>query len=94
MSVLRCWCVVVRRDAFAVAGEWDVLVAHYLGADHVGHSFHVRHPEMGRKLADYAAAVRTTMSVLSADPEHADTLLLVFGDHGALPLPQAQVDVI
>lgn len=60
-----------------------MLVAHYLGADHVGHSFHVRHPEMRRKLEDYADVVRMAMSVLSADPEHADTLLLVFGDHGA-----------
>lgn len=59
-----------------------MLVAHYLGVDHVGHSFHVRHPEMDRKLTDYARVVRRTADILSADSEHADTLLLVFGDHG------------
>ena len=56
---------------------WDVVVAHFLGVDHVGHTHGPTHPAMQSKLhqmdnmlADLAAAL----------PD--DSLLVVMGDHG------------
>jgi predicted AlkP superfamily pyrophosphatase or phosphodiesterase len=33
------------------SGGWDILVAHYLGVDHAGHTFGLESPHMIRKLA-------------------------------------------
>lgn len=39
------------------AGEWDAVVAHYLGVDHVGHTHAVDTPQMADKLAEMDAHV-------------------------------------
>lgn len=33
------------------SGEWDVLIAHFLGVDHCGHKHGPHHPEMAKKLS-------------------------------------------
>ena len=43
-------------------GDWDVIIAHFLGVDHCGHKFGPNHPEMARKLKqmdDVLRLVRT-----------------------------------
>ncbi|XP_018013651.1 GPI ethanolamine phosphate transferase 3 [Hyalella azteca] len=55
----------------------DVLIAHFLGVDHVGHRYGPNHPSMTRKLRQMNDVVRHV-----AQSIHDDTLLLVFGDHG------------
>lgn len=65
---------------------WDVLIAHFLGVDHAGHTYGVASQEMGAKLQqldEYVATVAETLAH-GAHPggPFEDTLLLVVGDHG------------
>jgi predicted AlkP superfamily pyrophosphatase or phosphodiesterase len=32
--------------------DWDVIIAHYLGVDHCGHTFGPSHPKMAEKLEE------------------------------------------
>jgi predicted AlkP superfamily pyrophosphatase or phosphodiesterase len=57
--------------------EWDVLVAHMLGVDHVGHTYGPSHPAMARKLRQADAFVAEVWRRLPRD-----ALLVVMGDHG------------
>jgi phosphatidylinositol glycan class O len=81
---------------------WDVLIAHYLGVDHAGHTHGVVSPQMGAKLDQMDVALAETVEALVAGAKgsggvggggegddddnkegpYANTLLLVFGDHG------------
>lgn len=38
------------QPALAESGRWDVLVGHYLGVDHAGHTADVHSPAMAAKL--------------------------------------------
>ncbi|XP_053155406.1 GPI ethanolamine phosphate transferase 3 isoform X2 [Hemicordylus capensis] len=58
-------------------GEWDLLIAHFLGVDHCGHKHGPDHPEMAKKLSQMDEMLRTLVGHLAND-----TLLLVAGDHG------------
>ncbi|KAL3142807.1 hypothetical protein ABBQ38_003106 [Trebouxia sp. C0009 RCD-2024] len=66
--------------------KWDVLIGHYLGVDHVGHTYDVHSPHMASKLQQMNQHVDQAIQELlrSAGPggAHEHTLLLVFGDHG------------
>lgn len=71
----------LRRPA-----DWDVLVAHYLGVDHAGHSVGVESSRMAEKLRqmdDHVAAIVDVLrdGAASGGP-YADALLLISGDHG------------
>ncbi|XP_009075500.1 PREDICTED: GPI ethanolamine phosphate transferase 3, partial [Acanthisitta chloris] len=59
------------------SGEWDVLIAHFLGVDHCGHKHGPDHPEMAKKLTQMNEMLRSLVDHLGND-----TLLLVAGDHG------------
>ncbi|KFQ35086.1 GPI ethanolamine phosphate transferase 3 [Mesitornis unicolor] len=59
------------------SGEWDVLIAHFLGVDHCGHKHGPDHPEMAKKLTQMNEMLRALVDHLGND-----TLLLVAGDHG------------
>lgn len=56
---------------------WRLVVAHFLGVDHVGHLHRPDHPAMREKLLETDAAVARAMRLAGND-----TLLLVLGDHG------------
>lgn len=43
--------------------EWDVLIGHYLGVDHAGHTHSVETPEMLAKVAQMDAQVVEVRSV-------------------------------
>ncbi|XP_010212297.1 PREDICTED: GPI ethanolamine phosphate transferase 3 [Tinamus guttatus] len=58
-------------------GEWDLLIAHFLGVDHCGHKHGPDHPEMAKKLVQMNEMLRSLVDHLGND-----TLLLVAGDHG------------
>jgi hypothetical protein len=59
------------------SGEFDVIIAHYLGLDHCGHKFGPSHPACGQKLLQYEEIIKRTISDLSED-----SLLVVMSDHG------------
>ena len=66
----------------AAHAQWDVLVAHFLGVDHAGHTNGVDSAEMAAKLAQMDAQLASVADTLAADASHRDTLLLLLGDHG------------
>jgi phosphatidylinositol glycan class O len=47
--------------------DWDVVVAHFLGVDHVGHRFGPSHPAMAAKLAQMDGVVRSVADALPDD---------------------------
>nr|XP_025045285.1 GPI ethanolamine phosphate transferase 3 [Pelodiscus sinensis] len=42
-------------------GEWDLLIAHFLGVDHCGHKHGPDHPEMAKKLTQMNEMLRCTL---------------------------------
>lgn len=62
---------------FKQNSDWNLIIAHYLGLDHCGHTFGPRHPVLKRKLND----IDKTISYV-ADSIDNETLLVVIGDHG------------
>lgn len=60
-----------------VKEQADVIIAHFLGVDHVGHTFGPEHATMADKLTQLDAVLYRVMEEMKND-----TLLLVFGDHG------------
>jgi phosphatidylinositol glycan class O len=61
--------------------ELEVIVAHFLGVDHVGHTFGPHNQHMHDKLAQIDVALSTTLDILD-DEEESCHLALIFGDHG------------
>uniref|UniRef100_A0A8C4WWZ3 Phosphatidylinositol glycan anchor biosynthesis, class O n=2 Tax=Eptatretus burgeri TaxID=7764 RepID=A0A8C4WWZ3_EPTBU len=57
--------------------DWDIIIAHFLGVDHVGHRLGPLHPAMADKLNQMNDVLGRLLAVLP--PE---TLLLFMGDHG------------
>ena len=57
--------------------DWDLIIGHMLGVDHVGHRYYPNHPEMKRKLKEVNQFISEIVKRLNNE-----TLLLVFGDHG------------
>ncbi|XP_057561226.1 GPI ethanolamine phosphate transferase 2 isoform X2 [Hippopotamus amphibius kiboko] len=69
--------VLKRRD-------WDVLILHYLGLDHIGHVSGPNSPLVGRKLGEMdSVLMKIHTSLLSEERETLlPSLLVLCGDHG------------
>uniref|UniRef100_A0A2P2LDQ4 GPI ethanolamine phosphate transferase 3 isoform X1 n=1 Tax=Rhizophora mucronata TaxID=61149 RepID=A0A2P2LDQ4_RHIMU len=67
-------------------GNWDVLIAHFLGVDHAGHIFGVDSTSMIEKLEQYNIILERVIKLLESQSGpggiHENTYLLVMGDHG------------
>ena len=61
-------------------GEWDLLIGHFLGVDHVGHRLHPGHNLMKLKLQQMNDVLKRVV-----DQMDDETLLVVLGDHGMDP---------
>jgi GPI ethanolamine phosphate transferase 3 subunit O len=61
----------------ADAPRYDVIVAHFLGVDHVGHRFGPDHPAMAAKLEQIDDAIGDVVRHMDNE-----SLLVVLGDHG------------
>lgn len=59
--------------------NWDGVIAHFLGVDHVGHRFQADHPAMTAKLDQMDAMLGDVLAAVDDD-----TLLVVLGDHGTI----------
>ena len=57
--------------------QWDLLIGHFLGVDHVGHRFGPRHYSMKEKLNQMNKIIEKVVKELGDE-----TLLVVMGDHG------------
>ncbi|XGW08366.1 hypothetical protein V3C99_011022 [Haemonchus contortus] len=58
---------------------WDVLILHYLGLDHIGHSLGGESPQLKKKLREMDDIAKRIYDVASA---RSPLLLVVVGDHG------------
>ena len=64
-------------SAFPTSAHPDLIIAHFLGVDHVGHRVGPNHPTMASKLTQMNDMLRDVVELLTDD-----TLLILLGDHG------------
>jgi phosphatidylinositol glycan class O len=69
--------VIEHLHPYLQQGNWDVLIGHFLGVDHVGHRVGPNGDTMKDKLQQMDSVLRTVVDMLDED-----TLLVVLGDHG------------
>lgn len=62
---------------FTHKNNWDILILHYLGLDHIGHAMGSSPPEMGLKQAELDGIINDLYN-----KSDENTLMLVLGDHG------------
>lgn len=68
------------RTGGASDAELEVVIVHFLGVDHVGHTYGPHNAHMDAKLGQMDAALHTVLDLLDeSDHCHA---ALIFGDHG------------
>src|SRR5690606_7297590 len=61
--------------------QWDCMFLHYLGVDHIGHSYGgIKSALMRPKLLEMDAVIKLIYQALKHQPE--DYLLVITGDHG------------
>ncbi|KKA27122.1 hypothetical protein TD95_000367 [Thielaviopsis punctulata] len=70
-----------------IAGElknddWNTMILHYLGLDHIGHKAGPNSVNMGPKQAEMDSIVRQIYSAIETEPHLSSTLLVFCGDHG------------
>ncbi|CAH0479237.1 unnamed protein product [Peronospora belbahrii] len=62
--------------------DWDFLIAHFLGVDHVGHTHGPSSVFMAEKLDEMNGILTSLLQELKEMPDGDDVLLAVLGDHG------------
>ncbi|KAG6614661.1 gpi ethanolamine phosphate transferase 3 [Phytophthora cinnamomi] len=62
--------------------DWDLLIAHFLGVDHVGHTHGPSSVFMAEKLDEMNGVLKKLLQELKEMPGGEDVLLAVLGDHG------------
>lgn len=58
-------------------GNWDVLIGHMLGVDHVGHRHGPDHPAMRAKLDEVDEVIKKIITILQESELAKDTALFV-----------------
>lgn len=62
--------------------DWDAMILHYLGVDHIGHMSGPRALHMIQKQGQMDDVVKLIFEALETRVQHRDTLLVLLGDHG------------
>jgi ethanolaminephosphotransferase len=62
--------------------DWSAMILHYLGVDHIGHMSGPGAPQMIEKQAQMDVVVKTIFEAIETRVQHANTLLVLIGDHG------------
>ncbi|KAI1504236.1 GPI ethanolamine phosphate transferase [Biscogniauxia marginata] len=62
--------------------DWNTMVLHYLGLDHIGHKAGPRSPNMVPKQREMDGIVRQIYEAMETQPHLQSTLLVFCGDHG------------
>jgi phosphatidylinositol glycan class O len=76
-GVINNFFPILANENATTANEWDILILHFLGVDHVGHRVGPSSPLMVSKLRQMDDFLRKTVDELDED-----TLLVLLGDHG------------
>lgn len=61
---------------------FELMVAHFLGVDHVGHTYGPNNPHMEKKLQQIDNMLSSTLDRIDNAPEKSCIVALVLGDHG------------
>jgi phosphatidylinositol glycan class O len=61
---------------------FELMVAHFLGVDHVGHTYGPNNPHMVKKLQQMDNMLSNTLDRIDNAPEKSCIIALVLGDHG------------
>ncbi|NXD26273.1 PIGG transferase, partial [Spelaeornis formosus] len=70
-------------DSVLKREDWDLLILHYLGLDHIGHMTGPNSPLVGPKLREMDSILKKIhISLLSKEEASLPNLLVVCGDHG------------
>ncbi|CAI5441856.1 unnamed protein product [Caenorhabditis angaria] len=67
-------------DSELKSGEWDAMILHYLGLDHIGHSLGGRSPKLRGKLKEMDGILKRIVEEL--EKTKIPTYVIVGGDHG------------
>ncbi|KAF2868408.1 GPI ethanolamine phosphate transferas-like protein 2 [Massariosphaeria phaeospora] len=62
--------------------DWNAMILHYLGLDHIGHKAGPRSPNMIPKQIEMDNMVRTIYDAIDNEDHHENTLFVLCGDHG------------
>ena len=62
--------------------SFELIVAHFLGVDHVGHTYGPNDPHMERKLQQMDTALGDILDRIDDAPQESCIVALVLGDHG------------
>ena len=62
--------------------DWNTMVLHYLGLDHIGHKSGPRSVNMVPKQREMDGIVRSIYGAIVSQPHLQSTLLVLCGDHG------------
>jgi ethanolaminephosphotransferase len=62
--------------------DWNALIMHYLGLDHIGHKTGPQGPAMLPKQREMDGIVRLIYEAMQTEEHLEDTLLVLVGDHG------------
>lgn len=63
-------------------GDWNAMIMHYLGLDHIGHKAGPRSPNMIPKQKEMDGIVRDIYGAIENEEHHENTLFVLCGDHG------------
>ena len=62
--------------------DWDAMIMHYLGLDHIGHKTGPQGPNMLPKQREMDGIVQQIYKAMETEKHHSKTLLVLAGDHG------------
>ena len=62
--------------------DWNAMIMHYLGLDHIGHKTGPQGPNMLAKQREMDGITRQIFEAMQTQKHHANTLLVLAGDHG------------
>ncbi|RKF63373.1 GPI ethanolamine phosphate transferase 2 [Erysiphe neolycopersici] len=62
--------------------DWNVMVLHYLGLDHIGHKSGPKSPNMFHKQKEMDSIVKQIYMALTSKDHLESTIFLLLGDHG------------
>ncbi|XP_051890500.1 GPI ethanolamine phosphate transferase 2 isoform X9 [Pristis pectinata] len=69
-------------DKVLERSDWDLLILHYLGLDHLGHLARPNSPLIGQKLSEMDSVVQKLHVGLLSKEASLPSLLILCGDHG------------
>mmetsp|Transcript_17144 Transcript_17144/g.32680 ORF Transcript_17144/g.32680 Transcript_17144/m.32680 type:complete len:1070 (+) Transcript_17144:2-3211(+) len=71
-----------ERDRSTNSSSFELIISHFLGVDHVGHTYGPNDPHMNSKLHQMDVSLANTLGAIDNAPSDSCIVALVLGDHG------------